>query len=997
MADIPSAEIAPGAMQPSAKKNVLTRVRDRILGRPNTTSLSEQQQSKIQFKRETFVTQQKTDISKERGAKGKEFTGAYEWVAMTESVKNQYRRLLEQYTHRLIKVQRENPDVLRNQEHIVDRQLLERLTTRTVKELEDKTVEQGLSLNQEKINKFLETPEGWILANQLLEQEIAMKLFALGLHASASHQEGFRARRVGGASQVGAPRNEAVRIDVDEGTINRLYQDHLAPYIDPRSPRFRLSNRRTVGAGAAGGALGALFGQRIAGAAGAGVGAGIGVTSVYGAYQGLKSLMKDGMIIDLRQCTAALQVIQGNQAEAQYVYAMHGIDVNQFMVTGNTVALNPDRIPETTRTIQVPNTPAFRDIDPVTLKRELLENMYTRLEFFQNLKVPHQLLDALPEQFLYQFSAGQQEQTGVVWQQEIQDAFEPNNGGVRDLAGNFRNNSAFNPANLDFEGNLQRFMTARREVMMRRLRDMVRESATGIDPAARRIDLLGKHKTARGEGGEIRQRSIRESGQRKTALEGDRTRHVTEKGVLETHRTALRELQELRGRLANEFPTVTNIDREIERLNNSLTGTGARSIVRREVDIEEQRLQATITAANNSPIPPGRRPNYDTLFSAAKKSVDPLYDAQINILNNEKARIQTQINTLTELKDGIRSKEQALADNTETVRNLDQNLRVTEGDYRRISGWGIIDADLLTLSVNDLLTRINAQNTTNPAFGWPEGQNNLPENRQRLIHAMIGARTSWIANALPDAVIRSPDFQTVLGFNISENQLRILPVGELERLLMSSPATGWTATDRPRLLNAIQYAQDSFNVRVQVYDQLEVELEEAAKREENFIAGVNFEQDIRRIETTERVLGTQPKMFERLSLIQNPADLGRYTDLTPVNPADTSLTANERALHNRAQLPVGYLNLMDMVFDYQGSDRNEYFARILEFMPPQRFAELMRDFSDLSPALAGVTDINSLLFAMQMGFNNGDFTEIELIPAFRNVINRVSDETLGGL
>ena len=652
-------------------------------------------EGKISFQKNQFVKTEGTGIqTNEQGEPFAEQNGPE--VSFNEKLVGQYERFLSNYATKLAKLKEQtapsppNPPgttmfevVMANPAHEHDVKLFNELV--------------GADGQPERaqIEKMLETPKGWMLTTALMDNQRAMAMVAMGIEA-ASHPNGA------GMDMV---EDHRVLLGTGQGRIHRWYSN--LSHGDRNNINYLLT------ASASGGITGSFMGGPLGSAIGM-IGAPLGLAAS-GAFA---NMFNRGGYIDVQQCSAALNVIKNNPEEAAYMKAMFDIDVDDFEAQGNGVA-------RTNRYSESNGTPDAYN--------EMLQTMYTRQEFNRQLGIPENRTDITPEQFLYDAqSPGMNrsgEQTRTYLETRVQEVFSPNRGGILDAAGQAREvlvggawveNVAFTPNNLDNEGNLRRFMEARRKVINEMVDGMIRdelqhEADVKQANSVRAIDAKIKAREVGGDADIKAKEKLNAEKQQLTDANDSISGEVTN---FEAYQQALDQLNQVREkiRLQVGITDIAGIDAE---LSSRTTLPEARL---REIQAE---LEQAELAMNN--------------LRAGGEGIDQL----ISLSSRE-------------LRDII---------------GIDAQLRKAGLTEVRLN-----QAALATLPFEEIVRRVNRANEQLNTVGWPPNLNADPTRRLNL-YMTISESRARAAN--PNAFRVSPDARLATGMGLTENELRTMPVDQL--------------------------------------------------------------------------------------------------------------------------------------------------------------------------------------------------------------------------
>lgn len=948
------------------------------------------------YRRSEFLIHEGTG----RGVNAKgEKVKSNEYVGFSEPLRKQYSTFLENYLRNIKLIS--DPRILASPEHRTDREILALLTN-----------EKGEPDNG-KIETFLSKPKGWMLTTQLLERQISMKLFALGLVADKLPP--------GQRQTIG----EETTIHLSgEGKLHKLWREKKQKII-----AGLIAAGVEIPVVVAGSTLGTAVGAALAGKVGAVIGLALG--PVWGveaaavgaggvlAYKGYQSLRQEGITLNIKHSAAVLEMLQGNANEAAFMKAVYGIDVQDFQVTAGNIQLRVGRVPESSGINEIQN--------------EITQQMYARQEFYNTLNIPIENIDALPEQGLFDWTTeGQLESTRSRWQKRLQEIFNPNGGGILDTglppgggaAGPPRKpgDPGFDSNSLDIRGNIGRFNKAREQVMLEMVQSYVEDQRE--NQSAGKVDAALKTKLAdRKENGTLRTKRIQEHTDKKATYDIDKGKMVNERHGFEEYRNILKELEGARQEVAKKLreslgPGVTNIEDGLNNLrtvlntsgiNINIGGVNIPSVFDRE-DSLMTNLENDYAAGVAALAKIAKEPNeqYEKRVERVDQQVMLRHKGEIERLDQHKKIITDLINELEVLKGKLDSSKAKIADGSvavESIKTIRENLEKDHGEIVGLGAGAAITNVILTTETNDqIMTRINNTHKANPAEGWPESENTKEENRLKVLHAMAQARVSNAEVADVSRPARLPDYTTITSWDLTENQLRVLTEPELldtiHRINLATPANGWPpAQDLVRvgeLRNAVAEARSIFDKRENAYKDMDGDISTLIKREQWAASAVNFDQEIDLLKTTINLRDNQGEIFTRCFAIT--ADVGKFTDLNRVDStaANTTDTINEKAPFNGRSLEKGYLEMMDLLFDYRVKpDRNEYFGKLIKVLPPNKLAGIMSEYMGYPPTdPLYTTNLRIALARLRVQVGNGTFATPELQQLTKTVINKFSAEAM---
>lgn len=977
-----------------------------------------------EFKRNLFISEgaQGIPIVREGARRGRLAEGqdTSEYVGFSDNLREVYRRFLDNHLTQLTQLMKVpdplNPNqtvydaIMRNPNHVIDRELM-KLFGSEMLDMKGRVVD--VSVSEDRINRFLDRPEGWIITTQLMEYQTAMKLFALGFHA-ANIPEGRRQR-------MADPM--VIRLGINQGVLNRFRHEVYGP--NARDIFLGLfSADATLASSVVGllqhGPLGAIAYAAIP-------------PALYGMYRAMQSWRRNGLMVDLRQSKAAFEVINSDPVEQAYVKQAMGIDTRDFTVSGNRIVASP-RIAETTRSAD-------------ELQFDILKGLYARQQFYEELGIPREKLDALPEQFLYRMMGGEQEKTGAKWEEEVQRYFNPNLA-ILDTAGRDKLNPDFlgpdpitgNPTDYDYRGNISRNMEARRKALHRHLSDFTRKQLAQsggereLTPDEQRylnrsITVLEDRRNQLiDSNSELRKGREKQFTELKTRYDTDRTQLQQEKGKLTPYLDTLKALREARDTARREFGVsdMASIDAAIKSSRDSLVDpTIAGSYAIRRDALETQRNTDIATVKIGYPWGLAGKLLTDQVIRLTKPIDDRIDERQRQLKADVYDKVQEEITRLNALRTQIQENQRKL-ENTEAgviqareklesiARNHDMIGPALAGmpasgiDAELVAAGlppvGIDDNILRTEPINVIMDRINAAHTAGAArpaalggpiaIGWPSTQNERPELRMRVMYTIVEARARGLEAADPARAARVPDYDALVGWNITENQLRTLSVNEVHRFMndqftSSGGAHGWepanNAANESRVRNAIEEAQSRLRVRMNAFDHQEKNFESLIQDQDEQLKAIKYDTEVQQIDATVNTL----KRFGSIQELSWDVIAHRddYASVAPI-VADRNYTQAEKD----TGAPRGYYEMVDLLTGYkEKANRSEYFQHLQSIMPPDRLATLLNTHLNLGVGVVNMTNVLNQMRA-RMNPNDGRVSTHELRRAFRNILETIREE-----
>lgn len=917
-------------------------------------------------------------------------------ITFSAELTTQYEHFLHDHLTALLKVT--NPSVLNNDAHIHELRLREALCTNN---LPDK----------DKITAYLESSDGWAITTQLLEHQTALKLFANGLHA-ATRPRGERVDEID---------ENTIRLHMNQGTLNRLIMDRIVPYLNQRinvtagrpEERGLAGNQysdfrrwqslfSSIGMGALEVDMALTAGYALPTALTLGVVAG----AVLPGAMAVRNTLNSGVTIDLRQCGAALQVIQNDANEMAYLKQVLNIDASNYELVG------PNQIRLRDAHALAPNN--IRQI-----QTEILQGLYAREQFYTSIGVPYEQLDALPEQHLYQYFRGSAEQTGVHWQRRHEEIFQPQTDGIRDTAGNTPDNAAFltGGATLDFEGNLRRYMQARRQVMVEMMQDHATRVLDRTLSTNARTTIQEKISAREATGTEMTARK-KPMEDRKEALNKEKTGLTSEKTILDEYTAAKTTLETEQKKFETEFEDAflagrTIVD-EYTQVNDLLTNQADAASIPARRNVIKGNLNAALVAASAQAAADlaaayaglGVAPPPEAISSTQndyKQRTRELFQSELEALAQETTELTNQRTRLTQIRDGVRTATRTLNEkNDRTVTSAKENLITTRADYTAITGWGIGAVSLQTMSVDEIMVQVNAANVANNLNGWPEAQNNDSANRIRVINAIAEAKADYEESFDTQKPVRDIEYTALTGWGVTADQLRTMSRQQLFVLINNANAAnilnGWPAAENVnpanivRVNRAVEEARNRMILRHNaVLSARLTDIDAQIKTQDNLIEAINFENEKDILKTIDDLMGRQDKIFE--IAFDVVTDRARFTDINSVDVNDATFTAAEKAAVDGEIPPVGYWRIMNALFAYETkADRNTYVGKMLKTLPPKKLASYLNSsLGILAPGDPGFDDISTALTNLENGIAT-DFTGIEVRGLFRDIINGLRAE-----
>ena len=457
-------------------------------------------------------------------------------VVFSESLHKQYSDFVVKMVRGMCKKMNANDPnimkILQNPKFAVEMQLLGQL------EIQTKTQSGRVfhDVNKNKVEMFLKTDEGMILATMLMEKQIRMEMFSLGMTLALMPP--------GDRKNLLSP--TTIATGVDEGPLHSWWSNSFWPWLnfDVSSaggrPGADLSMSRgsvivsdlLLGAGA--------VVLSMTGAPALEVGAAVGVAALAPPVEILMTMMRPGVHFDMSHCVEAFDAVANDPAEKDFLATVYGINLNDFQVNRARTAIKlSNRYPRMTG-------------QSVEKRRDsVLSKLHTRQEFYKALGVDDKLLDAIPEQSIYRWKDGQFEQTGTDWDQEIKEEYGKIIQGLSLLVPPV----FFSPN--DIATNIGYFEKARGKVLKRRMDTYIDQYGLSDVVISNRRTQVDEELTKRGENGGL----VIEKQQQITT---DKEKFTEEKEALTTYKAALDAVEGARKKIQTAgFADLAQLEAEI--------------------------------------------------------------------------------------------------------------------------------------------------------------------------------------------------------------------------------------------------------------------------------------------------------------------------------------------------------------------------------------------------------------------------------------------------
>ncbi|HSX40233.1 MAG TPA: hypothetical protein VLF68_01330, partial [Candidatus Saccharimonadales bacterium] len=483
-------------------------------------------------------------------------------------------------------------------------------------------------------------------------------------------------------------------------------------------------------------------------------------------------------------------------------------------------------------------------------------------------------------------------------------------------------------------------------------------------------------------------------------------RRAGEQQSLEGYQTTIEDLRTTEDALRNELRKVgryANPDAAISALEDVLTpGTAQITIDGRTIfntstalGTLETKKQNSIRDATNIIVRRTRPPESDDSLGHRMdqylRSIDAQYETEKARIQENVDAIRNEITEIRRLQREVNTRQTALNETNQDAIRVRQLSGELSQQYQNLTTWGITDAQLQSETIEQLLSRINAANTTNPANGgWTAEQNTRPDLRMRVHHAIIESRAR---QANPTALAAPPAEYVTLtaptGLNITDTQLLSLTPAqiraEMNRLRRRNPGYPANATEA-QIVTAKRIAQERFQARSSAYTEHIAEIDERLAQMDGAEDRISFGDEKLLLDTAESLMTRASEIYGRVSeeVGVNPL----ITDTAALTPADTQYSQQERD----AALPRSYYALMNILFNYQGENRGANFEKLQRLFPPDELARIMAPRLGIVPAGGAAVNINNFTLQLSTDITNRVTTSLEVRRAMQDVIIYFRDQ-----
>ncbi len=872
---------------------------------------------------------------------------------MTEDLKKDYITFLGDHIYNIQQIK--DKTILDDPRFAYDKQLLELFSSTSPDSTIDNT----------KLEAFMKRPEGWKIASMVIDQQVLFKQFALGAQIE-SLPKNIRSDTL---TQI-----QNIYLDKNRGKLNKFFKE-------------KLQLRKRDGTG----------------------------------------LMDDGAMLHLMTPDTAyirnMFLLAEHDANlAEYITATTGLDPRAFQNGPDGLMRKPNWIDTSSR-----------DVNELGL--ELLANYQLKDRFLDELGVPTDVRDASYVSSLVQRVDGRSPKVNLRYQKDIMDALDPNSGGIRTIPGR---------ATPDLQGNMNRFIEAQSKVAQDYLKAYMergkdpneddRKAVEALQAEARPvISVLNEKIQARAEGGEVQRRKKQELEQENTALESEKSTIVSElerfipledqrKDQQETITRLEKPPFNLTGLTPDMLPSdlKTIIDSEILNLKNQLqngTKTG--------IEDEYLKIQKEFDDVYNA--------EYRTRMTAEKAVTKKgeVSEARTEELMQQALRIARQthgyeLDQKKQLYDAIMSEIRGLEEQYNTYRQNDENIQQAEKEirgrapkelelmrseldfYKAAPGATIDENNLRTLTVEELIDLAK-----DPPYNEPYSTS---EERQNLRNKVLRAKTESFAIQTETV---DPDYENIVGVGkpMTPEDLLRKSRSELIALITANYGGlitgGVTAVDLLEKATAATHKKLLSRYRISLRER-EKYIDERIASNNKAIENIDLQPETNKLKVTQDALRRYGYIMEKAGLIaSNDAVRDKLTDTTAVDPADMTYTEEEKrvvAAHG-VDAPKGYFELLNLFFAdaekqgdtgdstetekkaitgyMQSADRDAYFTKISEVMPPDKLRDLLGEGLGTTPAT-----LADALTEMRARIAAGTLDQAGLRKIFTTITDRMQAEAI---
>ncbi|HUQ85631.1 MAG TPA: hypothetical protein VM077_04865 [Candidatus Limnocylindrales bacterium] len=717
----------------------------------------------------------------------------------------------------------------------------------------------------------------------------------------------------------------------------------------------------------------------------------------------------------LKPYSDAFKVVVADKKMAQYVKDITGgrIDPSDYKVnpTTGTLELDPDK-------------PYYTSINVESVVNDVKKGQEALNRFNRELGIKD--FHASPEEFIFRIATGKSayvEPAPTRYAKRIQD--------IMDTDPKFKIKDRD-----EVEGNLKKYMGARRKVMMEMIEDyaetIVKEEA---DPKSSKVN---EKIAAREKDGRVAKKKAEELVKSKERLAEDKTKILDVKTELTSYEAALEPLKTdreaiktiltdvLRGAFASPEDALV----ALEKLTNDATSKDSVIIngrpqrpIAASLHENDGWLEGELSKIDAGGGPWAKRPGEkDTAY---QERMAGAYTAKSTEHKRREDRIVSELDVIDGVVEKIKAAQQKITKSKEELSESNQQVikmaEVTkrmEDNHTKIIKWAIAGVDdnaLRTLSPDELLEKLNKANSKNKAVGWKSEDNE--SRRQELLDAIVEAQALNQESLDPKVADRKTNGYNALHGNaagqygLSDHMLMTSSVAEIRQHIddvRAARPTAYNVLVDSSIANAIAEAKNRLRVRVQAFGAVDKVFDKKTEELQGKIEKIPeaFKDELDHLRTVSTLIerrrtGISDKVF---GITASPKELAKYTSVDAIPKIGGEYTAAEV----KAAAPAGYYEILDLMFDYKNGfkykitnkdgaeeevheTREDYFQRIQKLLPPKELAQLMT--KSLSGGKNTTDDINKALQYISSRLGKRQDTFRDLRRAFRDTIDTLYKQT----
>jgi hypothetical protein len=851
------------------------------------------------------------------------------------------------------------------------------------------------------VRNFLNTEVGWQTSIQLLEHQTALKIFGSGLSASVN-PDSVRQYMID---------PHTMYLHEDQGWLRHQLSERFFPWLKEPAlkaggrPAIKLTKGQNLLAHLVGyGTVSGLAGGIAAVGSPGGAAFVAGAEAVAGAVEGIAYSLRNGVTIDLKQCVDTFKVLKNGPAkQIAYLKEVMGIDLGDFQVNAAGTGVEV-----------VPGGPGGRTVESLSakiIKNEIYQGLLARVQFYKELGVPQEVLDSLPEEFLYK-GLPSAEQTGSVWERRIQEKFQPNN----------------RPVGESVEDKIRAYTKARQEVMAEIVGDYLRRVMDGgialndVTRWDKKIaDLQNPEST-------LRKDLIEPENKKKEKLVKERTDLETnDLAPVTAYEQAEKDLKTAHGLFETEFEDAFNAnstpEKELERIIDLLTDESSTDpkygIAHLTSELEKSRdtfreeqldkAQARIdTLMGKVAVKKETAAEIETEYLA---SIKTRFVARETSIAERKAELETKKTRLKTIIEEIKKNEKILNEKRDPIcTKAKENLSEINVHFTTLTSWGIDESELRNLTVDEIMARINAFPSATTGV-WDESHNYDPDKRSMVINAIVEAKSHFEESFDPKKGDRDKFYDeltsaTAASWGLTPAELRNMSrqrlIQRIHQIWIADNTKGWENTvanntnpdNLKKLDDAMFEAKNRIVLRHNGVVRTKLaDLDTQIKIQTEKINSFNYENNIDVITCIKDAMERMGKIYEGTFEVMTKSQEYFSTDV--ITADDDNFSSAEKVAIEGSPALKGYWRMIDVIFGYsERNDRAVYAPKIVKALPPSALSHYIRD----SLTEAGITpsisiDLVDSLTDLQTAIELKMYNKFDLQTMFRNILNGDGERT----